>query len=1621
MTTDAEILSHNDSAQMREQPTPAYVAGMASDTLPIPYTNDDIRVRTPIPIAVNPVALVTSECITVTSSMRKHARWAHSSVAAILGGNGASRIYERDSSGPVSPRNTPQSSKAASRIAPSKLGMVGVEGEHALASRWGLRGKKGKSMQDNPLMSAFTRLRVELKECKDIRTFDTPTLLHPFLQVVRSSSTSAPITSLALVAITKFFAYGIINRESPRLSLAMQLLSAAVTHCRFEATDSAADEIVLLRILKLMEGMLSRPEGELLGDESVCEMMETGLSMCCQGRLSEVLRRSAEMAMATMCQVIFQRLSQLDDEAVAEPDPEQEGQLLDEPANLKMDPSVDGNTVTSQHLSSLGLDTANEDGDRTSAENSTDPAVNGAQGSTQPEPHEEMAPEVKPYSLPSIRELFRVLIDLLDPHNPQHTDTMRVMSLRIIDVALEVAGPSIAKHPSLAQLAKDDLCRHLFQLVRSDNMAILNGSLRVAGTLLSTCRQALKLQQELFLSYLVACLHPKVEIPREPGIDPALYSGVPQAPKLVKPSPSQTNSGRSTPVPVRDRQKLGMEGGSRKPEAREAMVECIGALARIPSFMVELFVNYDCEVDRADLCEDMVGLLSRNAFPDSATWSTTNVPPLCLEALLGYVQFVAERLHQPPSYEGLPDPALLRSQRQRKKIIIQGVTKFNENPKAGIEILAARGIIQDPNDPKQVAAFLKSTNRLSKQMLGEYISKKSNEALLEAFIDLLDFTGKDVVQALRNLLGSFRLPGEAPLISRIVTVFSDTYVAKVKPPEVADKDSLFVLTYAIIMLNTNLYNPNVKAPDRMSFPAFAKNLSGVNGGHDFSLDFLQEIYDSIQQNEIILPEEHENKHAFEYAWHELLDKAGSTGELAIQDSNVFDAEMFKATWRPVVATLSYVFMSATDDAVFSRVVIGFDQCAKIASKYGITEALDRIIFCLSSISTLASDNPPNTSLNTEVQAGKKSVMVSELAVKLGRDFRAQLATVVLFRVLLGNEAVVRQGWNHVTVILHNLFVNALIPQFENFDTDLDIPPIPLQPPSQVIDRDGRSNDTGLFSAFTSYLSSYAADDPPEPSDEELENTLCTVDCINACSIPTLLENMRSMPVASVASLVNSLLSQLPDTSPAVIVVKPERPQVQNPRSLRGKADPSRAGYEPGVVYFLELATRLILRDKETVQELGEGLTASLQNFVRDAKNMHSLTVSRVVCYLLDLLRCSYEYPFMRAPVVLHAISSFDQDSLEDAAVPIVQGLTRCIMSAGPLRTEIANSPDFWSILQRLHRHQAGAPMVFDLLQSIAELTPPVITADNYESGVSLANDFASAGSIAASPDLRRHPSTRSPKPLKQSKARDNPVVIRGIKAIGIIYHLTSRVPTLIQQSHLERNEAWAAYWSPIFNALTTQCINPCRDIRHQAISSLQRALLSPELASTDHKEWIAIFGEVLFPLILRLLKPEVYQSDPIGMGESRVQAAMLVCKIFLHYLVLLSEWDGMLDLWLKILDILDRMLNSGQGDSLEEAVPESLKNILLVMADGGYLVPPSEDPSKEKLWVETQKRLDRFLPNLFSEIFPPETNNQQSAPPPTSSDTASKPQNADEPEGASAPNGTDEEEAASVEQKESEE
>lgn len=124
--------------------------------------DEEMQEGTRVAIAVDPVALITTECITVTSAMRKHARWAHSSVSAILGG-GATVSSGRE----VRPLRQPGTNLSPhSKTQRGTHVSNGVSGnDDSLASRWGLRGKKGKSMQDNPLMSAFASLRNDLRGC----------------------------------------------------------------------------------------------------------------------------------------------------------------------------------------------------------------------------------------------------------------------------------------------------------------------------------------------------------------------------------------------------------------------------------------------------------------------------------------------------------------------------------------------------------------------------------------------------------------------------------------------------------------------------------------------------------------------------------------------------------------------------------------------------------------------------------------------------------------------------------------------------------------------------------------------------------------------------------------------------------------------------------------------------------------------------------------------------------------------------------------------------------------------------------------------------------------------------------------------------------------------------------------------------------------------------------------------------------------------------------------------------------------------------------------------------------------------------------------------------------------
>lgn len=82
--------------------------------------------------------------------------------------------------------------------------------------------------------------------------------------------------------------------------------------------------------------------------------------------------------------------------------------------------------------------------------------------------------------------------------------------------------------------------------------------------------------------------------------------------------------------------------------------------------------------------------------------------------------------------------------------------------------------------------------------------------------------------ALRKYQTYFRMPGEAQKIERLMEVFSHRYCRCNR--DVVSKfralDAVFILAFAIIMLNTDLHSPNVKQENKMKLDDFIKNLRG---------------------------------------------------------------------------------------------------------------------------------------------------------------------------------------------------------------------------------------------------------------------------------------------------------------------------------------------------------------------------------------------------------------------------------------------------------------------------------------------------------------------------------------------------------------------------------------------------------------------------------------------------------------------------------------------------------------------------------------------------------------------------------------------------------------------------
>ncbi|XP_075466806.1 Golgi-specific brefeldin A-resistance guanine nucleotide exchange factor 1 isoform X11 [Ascaphus truei] len=1312
-----------------------------------------------------------------------------------------------------------------------------------------------------------------------------------------------------------------------------------------------------------------------------------------------------------------------------------------------------------------------------------------------------------PYGLPCIRELFRFLISLTNPHDRHNSEVMIHMGLQLITVALESAP--IANYASLLGLVKDELSRHLFQLLSVERLNLYAGSLRACFLLFESMREHLKFQFEIYIKKLMDII--TMENPKMPY------------------------------------------------EMKEMALEAIVQLWRIPSFVTELYINYDCDYYCSNLFEDLTKLLSKNAFPVSAQLYTTHL--LSLEALLTVIDSTEAHCQakilsntsqqeeagintvdisegtkesgngsehptevkspnvntetlavRPPTTghlmvdnmnlesqepedgsEGgekmprrpqrfscfLPTVQELNDIKNKKKLLITGTEQFNQKPKKGIQFLQEKNILTTPMDNNEVAQWLRENPRLDKKMIGEFVSDRKNLDLLESFVGTFLFQGLRVDEALRLYLEAFRLPGEAPVIHRLLEAFTEHW-RKANGTPFAHSDACFALAYAVIMLNTDQHNHNVRKQSvPMTLEEFRKNLKGVNGGNNFDQDMLEDMYHAIKNDEIVMPDEQSGLVKENYVWNVLLHRgANPEGNFLHVVPGSYDHDLFTMTWGPTIAALSYVFDKSMDETIIQKAISGFRKCAMISAHYGLSDVFDNLIISLCKFTTLSSEAAEN------------------LPTVFGSNPKAQIAAKTVFHLAHRHGDILREGWKNIMDSMLQLFRAELLPKAMVEVEDFVDPngKISLQREETPSNR-GESTVLSFVSWLT--LSGTEQSNQRGPSTENQEAKKMAMDCIKLCDPEKLITESKFLQLESLQELMKALISVTPDEDTydeedaafclemLLRIVLENRDRVgcvwQAVRDhfyhLCAHAVEFCFLVERAVVGLLRLAIRLLRREDISAQVLlslrillmmkpsvlsrvSRQVAFGLHELLKtNAANIHSSNDWYTLFCLLECIGAG-----LKPPPSLQVTTRNDNDAgaQSDSEIssyhPSDVSLDRGYTSDSEVYTEHSKQA-------KMHRSVTDVDMVnsgwlvvgkedVDLSKSAAVISKPIaaalvnqfsltvgldfgphdtkslmksveslsfivrdaahVTPENFELCVKTIRIFVEAslngGYKSQEKRGKSHKyDSKANRFKKKTKEKENPVRrprvssqrqyrshsdddedesvpasyhTVSLQLLDLMHTLHTRAATIYsswaeEQRSLESagktitadsRTLWSNCWCPLLQGIAWLCCDARRQVRMQALTYLQRALLVHDLQTLDALEWESCFNKVLFPLLTKLLE-NISPADVGGMEETRMRASTLLSKVFLQHLSPLLSLATFAALWLTILDFMDKYMHAGSSDLLSEAIPESLKNMLLVMNTAEIFHSADSRTGYSDLWEITWERIDCFLPRLREELF----------------------------------------------------
>uniref|UniRef100_A0A8C3LKH8 ADP ribosylation factor guanine nucleotide exchange factor 1 n=1 Tax=Chrysolophus pictus TaxID=9089 RepID=A0A8C3LKH8_CHRPC len=548
------------------------------------------------------------------------------------------------------------------------------------------------------------------------------------------------------------------------------------------------------------------------------------------------------------------------------------------------------------------------------------------------------------------------------PDPKSHELRSKILSLQLLLSILQNAGPVFRTNEMFINAIKQYLCVALSKNGVSSVPEVFELSLSIFLTLLSNFKTHLKMQIEVFFKEIF------------------LYI---------------------------------LETSTSSFDHKWMVIQTLTRICADAQSVVDIYVNYDCDLNAANIFERLVNDLSKIAQGrGSQELGMSNVQELslrkkgleCLVSILKcMVEWSKDQYVNPNSQttlgqekpteqdsnetkhpetinrygslnsldstassgigsystqmSGTDNPEQFEVLKQQKEIIEQGIDLFNKKPKRGIQYLQEQGMLG--TTPEDIAQFLHQEERLDSTQVGEFLgdNDKFNKEVMYAYVDQHDFSGKDFVSALRLFLEGFRLPGEAQKIDRLMEKFAARYLECNQGQTLfASADTAYVLAYSIIMLTTDLHSPQVK--NKMTKEQYIKMNRGINDSKDLPEEYLSAIYNEIagkkismkETKELTIPTKSSKQSNGEIRRN--VERNRSVKTILAVVNVTFILHMFQLAWTPFLAAFSVGLQDCDDTEVASLCLEGIRCAIRIACIFNIQLERDAYVQALARFTLL---------------------------------------------------------------------------------------------------------------------------------------------------------------------------------------------------------------------------------------------------------------------------------------------------------------------------------------------------------------------------------------------------------------------------------------------------------------------------------------------------------------------------------------------------------------------------------------------------------------------------------------------------------------------------------------------